>query len=66
LVELKWKKSSYSEASGNACVEVAVRDAGIAGIRDSVCPARVLTTSRAALASFVAAIRSGALDTPQG
>ncbi|KAF4408378.1 MULTISPECIES: DUF397 domain-containing protein [Streptomyces] len=57
--ELNWFKSSYSEAAGNACVEVAVReDDGIA-IRDSVFPERVLRTSRAGLAALVAGVRDG-------
>ncbi|WP_067832617.1 DUF397 domain-containing protein [Actinomadura kijaniata] len=39
LNKAKWRKSSRSSDSGDACVEVAA-DAGMAGIRDSKDPAR--------------------------
>ncbi|MGW0751417.1 DUF397 domain-containing protein [Streptomyces sp. NPDC002587] len=54
MSELKWFKSSHSEASGNACVEVAVCEGHGAAIRDSVFPARVITINRTALAALIA------------
>jgi len=60
LSELEWIKSSFSEASGNACVEIAVRDDDEIAIRDSVFPARSIRVSRAALAALVADVRAGA------
>ncbi|MFI8340625.1 DUF397 domain-containing protein [Streptomyces sp. NPDC085639] len=53
MSELVWFKSSYSDAGGNNCVEVAACDGDGVAIRDSVFPARVLTTNRAALAALV-------------
>jgi hypothetical protein len=53
-VELGWKKSSYSNASGGTCVELAYFGA----VRDSKNPdGPVLVVSRAALESFVAAVK---------
>ncbi|MFI1565608.1 DUF397 domain-containing protein [Streptomyces sp. NPDC020490] len=60
LSELKWFKSSFSEASGNACVEIAFRDDARVAIRHSVHPARGFSVGRTAFSSFVDAIRSGA------
>lgn len=61
MSELKWFKSSFSEASGNACVEVAVRNPTRMAIRHSVYPARGISVDRTAFSSFVSAIRSEAL-----
>lgn len=57
-----WSKSSYSDGSGNNCVEVAAVAAGV-GVRDSkdACgPALVVSTSE--WAAFVSFVRSGAVD----
>ncbi|MFD5450682.1 DUF397 domain-containing protein [Streptomyces sp. NPDC003470] len=62
LSELKWFKSSFSEASGNACVEVAVREDALVAIRHSVYPARGFSVDRTAFSSFVSAVRSGSLS----
>lgn len=61
LSELKWFKSSFSEASGNACVEIAVHVDARVAIRHSVYPARRFSVDRTAFSSFVNAIRSGSL-----
>ncbi|MFE9768567.1 DUF397 domain-containing protein [Streptomyces sp. NPDC005808] len=37
MSELKWLKSSYSEASGNACVEIA-KNGSLIAVRDSKDP----------------------------
>ncbi|MEV5933560.1 DUF397 domain-containing protein [Streptomyces sp. NPDC052079] len=62
LSELKWFKSSFSEASGNACVEVAVRDDARVAIRHSVYPAWGFSVDRTTFSSFVSAVRSGTLS----
>ncbi|MEU4886487.1 MULTISPECIES: DUF397 domain-containing protein [Streptomyces] len=66
MSELIWIKSSFSEASGNACVEVAVCDGAAVAIRDSVQPARSIRASRAALDALITGLRTGALDNPRG
>jgi hypothetical protein len=59
---LKWIKSSYSEASGNNCVEVAPVRTGIA-VRDSKRPANVIVTGRASFGALIESLRSGSLGT---
>ncbi|WP_208605920.1 DUF397 domain-containing protein [Streptomyces albus] len=66
LSEPVWTKSSYSEAAGNACVEVAACDGEAVAIRDSVQPARSIRASRAALDALITGLRTGALDNPRG
>ncbi|MGW5136112.1 DUF397 domain-containing protein [Streptomyces sp. NPDC004135] len=62
LSELQWFKSSFSEASGNACVEVAVRDDTQVAIRHSVYPDRRFSVGRMAFSSFVRAVQSDSLS----
>ncbi|WAX77802.1 DUF397 domain-containing protein [Streptomyces sp. KMM 9044] len=57
---LKWIKSSYSEASGNNCVEVAWTQTGVA-LRDSERPADVIVMGRASLGALIGSLRSGSL-----
>ncbi|MFD8200551.1 DUF397 domain-containing protein [Streptomyces sp. NPDC059701] len=59
---LKWIKSSYSEASGNNCVEVAWTQTGVA-LRDSKRPADVIAVDRASLGALIGSLRSGSLGT---
>ncbi|WP_455351362.1 DUF397 domain-containing protein [Streptomyces sp. SYSU K217416] len=59
MVELKWLKSSFSEASGNACVEVAATTDGVA-LRESDAPAQAITTDRGALRALLAGVKAGA------
>jgi hypothetical protein len=59
---LKWIKSSYSEASGNNCVEVTPVRTGVA-LRDSKRPANVIVTGRASFGALVESLRSGSLGT---
>lgn len=66
LSELIWTKSSFSEASGNACVEVAACDDEAVVIRDSVQPTRSIRTSRAALDVLITSLRTGSLGSPRG
>ncbi|WP_203349907.1 DUF397 domain-containing protein [Streptomyces sp. S-9] len=60
LPELRWTKSSYSEAAGNACVEVATAQDGIA-VRDSKHPATVFVTGRVSFGALIEGLRSGSL-----
>jgi hypothetical protein len=62
LPELRWTKSSYSEAAGNACVEVATAQDGIA-VRDSKHPATVFVTGRVSFGALIEGLRSGSLGT---
>lgn len=52
-----WRKSSYSNPSGN-CVETAPLPAGRVAVRDSKRPGPVLIFSRADWAAFLAAVRT--------
>ena len=61
MSELVWLKSSFSEAGGNNCVEVAADGDGIA-IRESTDPARTLTTDRAAFRALLRTARAGEFD----
>lgn len=57
----QWRKSSYSEASGNACVEMAETGPRIA-IRDSKHPDMPsATVNRKAWAEFAGALGAGLL-----
>ena len=60
MTTLDWKRASFCGGGGNNCVEVAVRDDGSIAIRDSVYPTRIIETSKAALATFIADLRAGA------
>ncbi|MFJ3422835.1 DUF397 domain-containing protein [Streptomyces sp. NBC_00252] len=63
MPELKWTKSSYSEASANNCVEIATTGPLIA-LRDSKQPELPwATVSRRAWAEFAGAVGSGLLRT---
>lgn len=59
---LKWIKSSYSEASGNNCVEVAWTQTEVA-LRDSKRPADVIVIGRASLGALIDGVRSDSLGT---
>jgi hypothetical protein len=59
---VQWRKSTASNPSGN-CVELAELAGGEVALRNSRFPAGpVLVGSRAAVAAFVRAARSGELD----
>ncbi|MEV1020594.1 DUF397 domain-containing protein [Streptomyces sp. NPDC050264] len=62
MAELKWVKSSYSEASANNCVEVATPTPHLITIRDSKNPGLPHTTvGRAAWAEFTLAVGGGTI-----
>lgn len=56
---LQWLKSSFSDAGGNNCVEVAAAENEDIAIRESERPDAVLTTSRAALRALVLGVKVG-------
>ncbi|MCI0386541.1 DUF397 domain-containing protein [Streptomyces sp. CNQ085] len=62
MSELVWTKSSFSEAGGNNCVEVAADDGDGIAVRESTDPGRVLTTDRAAFRALVRGAKAGAFD----
>ncbi|MBL1066630.1 DUF397 domain-containing protein [Streptomyces sp. 7-21] len=51
---MTWRKSSYSNADGGNCLEVADGFAGVVPVRDSKRPGSVLAVSAGAWAAFVA------------
>ncbi|MFG2843735.1 DUF397 domain-containing protein [Kitasatospora sp. NPDC048296] len=57
--DLEWRKSSYSNAAGGDCIEVADGITDIIPVRDSKDPhGPALSFSRDAWRSFIAGIRS--------
>ncbi|MDX3713063.1 DUF397 domain-containing protein [Streptomyces europaeiscabiei] len=58
MTRLKWIKSSFSEAAGNACVEIATPSPEGIALRESESPARVLTTDRTALRALVRSVKA--------
>lgn len=59
-MDIQWRKSSYSEQSGN-CLELAVVD-GVVLVRESDEPDAVIRTTRAKLAAFLAGAKAGEFD----
>ncbi|WP_437046162.1 DUF397 domain-containing protein [Streptomyces sp. enrichment culture] len=57
---MRWRKSSYSEQSGN-CLEIAVVDDQVL-VRESDDPGVVVRTTRAKLAAFLAGAKAGEFD----
>ncbi|MEE1808668.1 DUF397 domain-containing protein [Streptomyces sp. BE133] len=55
---LHWQKSSFSDAGGNNCVEVAAAEGTDIAIRESESPQRVVTTNRAALRALVLGVKA--------
>ncbi|MEV8021611.1 DUF397 domain-containing protein [Streptomyces sp. NPDC086554] len=59
MPELKWVKSSHSEASGNACVEIA-EFGNLIAVRDSKDPELAMATvGLAAWVQFTGALAKG-------
>ncbi|MEV6958106.1 DUF397 domain-containing protein [Streptomyces sp. NPDC051207] len=59
-----WRKSSYSNSDGGACLEVSDDFGAVVSVRDSKQPCGPVITFRAGdWASFVSAVQRGALDT---
>ncbi|MFF4601690.1 DUF397 domain-containing protein [Streptomyces sp. NPDC001339] len=59
MSQLRWQKSSFSEAGSDTCVEVAADTAGELYVRDSKRPEMVISTSRPALRAFIRAVKVG-------
>ncbi|WP_432746621.1 DUF397 domain-containing protein [Streptomyces sp. JH002] len=58
LSAAEWRASSYSNANGGQCLEVADGFPGMVPVRDSKCPERSLTVSAPAWGAFVTSIRA--------
>ncbi|MCX5525516.1 DUF397 domain-containing protein [Streptomyces bobili] len=59
-LEIQWRKSSYSEQSGN-CLELAVVDGQVL-VRESDDPGVIVCTTSAKLAAFLAGAKAGEFD----
>ncbi|WP_405797969.1 DUF397 domain-containing protein [Streptomyces sp. NBC_01506] len=58
-----WRKSSYSNSDGGECVEVSDDFAPVVPVRDSKTPhGPVLAFDASGWASFISAVKQGALD----
>ncbi|MGW2088190.1 DUF397 domain-containing protein [Streptomyces sp. NPDC001880] len=55
---LHWQKSSFSDAGGNNCVEVAAAEGTGIAMRESESPEHIVTTNRAALRALVLAVKA--------
>lgn len=59
LSTARWRKSSYSNANGGNCVEIADDLPGIVPVRDSKTPhGPILTFSTASWAAFITALKT--------
>ncbi|MEV8423764.1 DUF397 domain-containing protein [Streptomyces sp. 4R-3d] len=62
LSATRWRKSSYSNSDGGACVEVSDDFAAVVPVRDSKTPhGPVLAFGASGWVSFVSAVKSGEL-----
>ncbi|WP_243741337.1 DUF397 domain-containing protein [Streptomyces sp. 8K308] len=55
---MSWRRSSYSNANGGNCVEVADGFPGVVPVRDSKNPGAALVVPAGAWAAFVESIKS--------
>ncbi|TDC05827.1 DUF397 domain-containing protein [Streptomyces sp. 8K308] len=56
--DMSWRRSSYSNANGGNCVEVADGFPGVVPVRDSKNPGAALVVPAGAWAAFVESIKS--------
>ncbi|MFJ8616484.1 DUF397 domain-containing protein [Streptomyces clavifer] len=62
LSAVSWRKSSYSNSDGGACVEVSDDFAAAVPVRDSKCPhGPALTFAADGWSSFVSAVKDGSV-----
>lgn len=59
---LRWLKSSFSDAGGNNCVEIAAPEDGTLALRESEHPAAILSTRRSSLGALVRGVKSGEIE----
>ncbi|KIZ14465.1 DUF397 domain-containing protein [Streptomyces natalensis] len=64
MTEWKWRKSSFSEAAGNACVEVAATGDGVA-LRESDAPTEVLVVGESAMRGLIAGVKAESPGAPR-
>ncbi|MBM4794261.1 DUF397 domain-containing protein [Streptomyces sioyaensis] len=65
LSTVTWRKSTYSNQDGGACIEVADNFPALVPVRDSKDPARpALIFDATAWSSFVTAVKGGTLPVP--
>ncbi|MEU0127938.1 DUF397 domain-containing protein [Streptomyces sp. NPDC006289] len=58
-----WRKSSYSNQDGGACLEVSDDFVAVVPVRDSKCPqGPALTFAVDGWSSFLSAVKDGAVD----
>ncbi|MFI1931889.1 DUF397 domain-containing protein [Streptomyces sp. NPDC020330] len=62
----KWLKSSYSEASANNCVEVAVGGQGLVALRDSTRPSLAIPVSGSTFHALVQGVKTGGFTSARG
>jgi hypothetical protein len=63
LSQARWKKSTYSNGGGNACVEVAGNLDGVTAVRDSKRPEDgALVVERATFTRFLDDVKAGRFD----
>ncbi|MFJ8971077.1 DUF397 domain-containing protein [Streptomyces sp. wa1064] len=62
----KWLKSSYSEASANNCVEVAMRGRSLVALRDSTRPSLVIPVHGSTFHALVQGVKTGGFASAQG
>ncbi|WP_413801588.1 DUF397 domain-containing protein [Streptomyces iranensis] len=58
---LSWRKSSFSDAGGNNCIEIAIDSVDIA-VRESFEPDTTITTTQITLRDFIRGVKGGRLD----
>jgi hypothetical protein len=65
LATADWRKSSYSNSAGGACIEIADGFPGVVPVRDSKDPeGPALVFEARAFAAFVDAVKAGCFPTP--
>lgn len=61
MPDSRWVKSSFSDAGGNNCVEVASAQEGDVALRESEDPDRVVVASRRAMAAMLTTVKTANL-----
>lgn len=61
IVEIQWRKSSFSTDSEGNCLELGQHEGSIV-MRESDAPGTVVTTSSTKLEAFIRSVKAGGLD----